>query len=84
MSRGRQAARGDRPQMPSICEASKLFALEVERNVVTRTLLVPAAEGTDDDGYRSPEWERQSRAERIAARRARFEAAIAEDLGRTG
>ena len=65
-------------------ETSELFALEVERNVVTRTLLVPAAEGTDDYGYRSPEWERESRAERIAARRARFAAAIAEDLGRTG
>lgn len=65
-------------------ETAELFALEVERNVVTRRVLVPAAEGTDDYGYRSPERERQSRTERIAARRARFAAAIAEDLDRTG
>ena len=65
-------------------ETAELFALEVRDNVVTRRVLVRGAEGTDEWGYRSPEWERESRNERIAARRLRFEAAIVEDLRRTG
>jgi hypothetical protein len=65
-------------------ETGELFALVVRANVVRRRVLVAGAEGTDEWGYRSPEWERQSRQERIEARRRRFEAAIAEDLARTG
>lgn len=65
-------------------ETGELFALEVVGNVVTRRVLVPGAEGTDDWGYRSPQWERESRRERIGARRRRFEAAVAEDLRRVG
>jgi hypothetical protein len=65
-------------------ETGELFALVVRENVVRRRVLVPGAEGTDEWGYRSPEWERQSRQERIEARRRRFEVAIAEDLARTG
>jgi hypothetical protein len=65
-------------------ETAELFALEVRDNTVTRRVLVPGAEGTDEWGYRSADWERESRQERIAARRRRFEAAIAEDLRRAG
>lgn len=61
-------------------ETGELFALDVVGNVVTRRLLVPGAEGTDEWGYRSLEQERQSRRERIEARRRRFDAAIAADL----
>jgi hypothetical protein len=65
-------------------ETTELFALEVRDNVVTRRVLVPGLEGTDDWGYRAPAEERQSRQDRIEARRRRFEAAIAEDLARAG
>jgi hypothetical protein len=65
-------------------ETSELFALVVRENVVRRRVLVPGAEGTDEWGYRGPEWERQSRQNRIEARRRRFEAAVAEDLARAG
>lgn len=61
-------------------EMSDLFALVVRRNVVRRRVLVPAAEGTNEWGYRRPEYERESRQERLHARRRRFEAAIAEDV----
>lgn len=63
-------------------ETAELFALDVVRNVVSRRVLVPGAEGTDEWGYRGPDWEQESRQERIAARRRRFDAAIAEDLRR--
>lgn len=61
-------------------ESGELFALVVRKNVVQRRVLVPGAEGTDDWGYRSPEWEQKSRQDRIEARRRRFEDAIATDL----
>lgn len=65
-------------------ETAELFALEVHDNAVTRRVLVPGVEGTDEWGYRSPEWERESRQQRLAARRRRFAQAIAEDLRRAG
>lgn len=65
-------------------ETAELFALVVRRNVVRRRVLVPGAEGTNEWGYRSPEWERESRQEQLLARRRRFETAIAEDIRRTG
>lgn len=65
-------------------ETAELFALEVRDNVVSRHVLVPGAEGTNEWGYRSPEQERESRQQRIASRRRRFEAAIAEDTRRAG
>lgn len=65
-------------------ETAELFALEVALNVVSRRVLLPGAEGTDEWGYRSPDRERESRQERLVARRRRFDAAIAEDLRRAG
>lgn len=65
-------------------ETAELFALQVRNNKVVRRTLVPPLEGVNEWGYGSDEQERQGRAERLAARRARYAAAIAEDLRRTG
>lgn len=58
-------------------ETAELFALPVRHNKVVRRTLVPAREGVDEWGYGSEQQER------LAARRARFAAAIADDLDRS-
>ena len=65
-------------------ETGELFALSVRDNKVVRRTLVPPLEGVNEWGYGSDEQERQGREKRLAARRARYAAAIAEDLRRTG
>jgi hypothetical protein len=66
-------------------ETGELFALEVVNCVVVRRTLVPKRPGVDEWGYGSPESERRDRRRRLAERRKRFEAALAEDrLAETG
>jgi hypothetical protein len=65
-------------------ETCELFALAVKDNVVRRRTLVPPPEAVDEWGYRSEEDERKQRKTYLVARRARFEAAIEQDLRRAG
>jgi hypothetical protein len=65
-------------------ETAELFALEVRDNQVLRRTLVPGREGVDEWGYRGERAEREDRRVRLAARRARFAAAVEEDLRRAG
>jgi len=65
-------------------ETTELFALEVRDNVVVRRALVPGRDGVDEWGYRGDRREREDRRARAQARRARFAAAVQEDLRRTG
>jgi hypothetical protein len=64
-------------------ETSELFALEVLDNEVVRRTLLPGREGVDEWGYGSERSEREDRRLRLAARRARFAAAVEQDLRRT-
>lgn len=65
-------------------ETGELFALAVNRNVVRRRILVPGREGVDEWGYGREDEERAERSAYLAARRMRYDAAIAEDLRRAG
>ena len=65
-------------------ETSELFALEVRGNQVVRRTLVPGREGVDEWGYGDEHREREDRRGRRDTRRARFAAAVEEDLRRTG
>jgi len=65
-------------------ETGELFALAVKVNVVRRRTLVPPHEGVNEWGYRGKDEEREERETYLAARRARFAVAIAEDLRRAG
>ena len=57
-------------------ETGELFALEVVGNELMRRTLVPGRDGVDEWGYGS---ELEDRRRRLAARRARFAAAVEED-----
>ena len=63
-------------------ETGELFALAVKDNVVRRRTLVPPRDGVDECGYRSRDEEREQRTAYLAARRERYDIAIAEDLQR--
>ena len=65
-------------------ETAELFALAVKDNVVRRRTLVPRLEGVDEWGYRGEDQEVADRTTYLAARRARFAAAMADDLRRVG
>lgn len=65
-------------------ETSELFALEVARNKVIRRVLVAGTEGADEWGYRGADEERQERRARLAARRRRYETALAQDRAALG
>lgn len=60
-------------------ETGELFALDVTNCEVVRRTLVPARPGVDEWGYGSPADERRERRERLAERRKRYAAALAED-----
>lgn len=65
-------------------ETLELFALEVRDNEVVRRTLVAGREGVDEWGYGDEHREREDRRGRLDARRARFAAAVEEDLRRSG
>jgi hypothetical protein len=63
-------------------ETTELFALDVVDNVVVRRTLLAGRDG--EWGYGSERREREDRRRRLAARRARFAAALEQDLRRPG
>lgn len=65
-------------------ETSELFALEVRDNAVARRTLMHGREGVDEWGYRIDGRDRADRRAQLAARRARFAAAVEEDLRAAG
>lgn len=60
-------------------ETGELFSLEVVDGVVRRTTLMPKRPGVDEWGYGTDASEKRERLARLAARRKRYEAALAED-----
>jgi hypothetical protein len=65
-------------------ETVELFALEVAGNDVTRRLLLPGETDADEWGYRGERVERADRRARSAARRQRYESALAADRAALG
>jgi hypothetical protein len=65
-------------------ETTGLFALEVVDNVVVRRTLVAGREEVDECGSGSERRELEDRRRRLAARRARFSAAVEQELRRSG
>lgn len=65
-------------------ETVELFALEVTGNEVARRLLLPGEIGADEWDYRGRRAERADRRERLAARRQRYESALAADRAASG
>ena len=65
-------------------ETGELFAIEVAANQVSRRTLIPRRPGVDEYGYGPEIAERRERGARLAARRRRYEAALAEDRAAAG